>query len=129
MRLDDLVLPETEPEPLPLEARAAVAMVLGDDGHILFIQRTERDGDPWSGHMAFPGGRQHMDEPIRTTAERETWEEVALDLTKARYVGALPVQVSPVRVPTPGFGIFPFVYRVAEWPELARQEREVAAIH
>jgi hypothetical protein len=40
--------------------RSAVAMILqvhDDEPHILMIKRAEREGDPWSGHMAFPGGR------------------------------------------------------------------------
>ena len=39
---------------------AAVALVLTGDAHdpdFLFIERAHRTGDPWSGHMAFPGGR------------------------------------------------------------------------
>ena len=43
-------------------ARAAVALVLrpgaGGAGDVLLIERAEKDGDPWSGHMALPGGRQ-----------------------------------------------------------------------
>ncbi|MEZ5557393.1 MAG: hypothetical protein R3E86_02440, partial [Pseudomonadales bacterium] len=46
--------------------QAAVAVILrevpaaGDcQTEILFIQRAQKDGDPWSGHMAFPGG--HLD--------------------------------------------------------------------
>ena len=41
--------------------RSAVALILQvRDGqlHILMIKRAEREGDPWSGHMAFPGGRK-----------------------------------------------------------------------
>ena len=44
-----------------LMKRSAVAMVLQvreGELHILMIKRAEREGDPWSGHMAFPGGRQ-----------------------------------------------------------------------
>ena len=35
--------------------RSAVAMILqvrGGELHILMIKRAEREGDPWSGHMA-----------------------------------------------------------------------------
>ena len=58
------------------ETFAAVALVLsGDpaDPEFLFIERAERKGDPWSGHMAFPGGRvEAQDESTRHTAVRET---------------------------------------------------------
>ncbi|KAG5458036.1 MAG: hypothetical protein BJ554DRAFT_1822 [Olpidium bornovanus] len=48
---------------------------------ILFIKRATRAGDRWSGHVAFPGGKQEPSETARQTAERETREELGLDLT------------------------------------------------
>ena len=64
--------------------RAAVAMILRpteSDTEVLFIQRAVRSGDPWSGHMAFPGGRSHPDDSdLIHTAMRETSEEVGIDL-------------------------------------------------
>jgi 8-oxo-dGTP pyrophosphatase MutT (NUDIX family) len=64
--------------------RAAVAIVLRDSAagiELLTIRRSERPGDPWSGHMAFPGGRQHRsDTDLFVTAARETREEVGIDL-------------------------------------------------
>jgi 8-oxo-dGTP pyrophosphatase MutT (NUDIX family) len=70
-----------DPEP----KRAAVALVLrlGDDGtpELLFAKRAEYPGDPWSGHIAFPGGRREPgDRDAWDTAARETWEETGLDL-------------------------------------------------
>ena len=47
-----------------LQKRSAVAMILQvreGELHILMIKRAEREGDPWSGHMAFPGGRMDQD--------------------------------------------------------------------
>ena len=54
---------------------AAVALVLRgrtvDDAELLFIRRAERVGDPWSGHIAFPGGREEEgDETLADTADR-----------------------------------------------------------
>ncbi len=76
--------------------RAAVAMVLrpaGGDGpglDVLFIERAEFAGDPWSGHMAFPGGRvEESDEGPRHAAERETLEEVSVTLAGAELLGQL----------------------------------------
>src|SRR5262245_1701845 len=55
--------------------QAAVAAILRDKPHgteVLLIRRAARDGDPWSGHMAFPGGqREPEDRDLLTTAERE----------------------------------------------------------
>tara|TARA_B100000579_G_scaffold437655_1_gene468017 strand:- start:1128 stop:1769 length:642 start_codon:yes stop_codon:yes gene_type:complete len=72
---------------------AAVAAVVrnGQLGtEILFIERSTKEGDPWSGQMAFPGGRaSDEDEDSLATAIRETVEEVAVDLTGSRLVGRL----------------------------------------
>ncbi|KAI9502482.1 hypothetical protein BX070DRAFT_235531 [Coemansia spiralis] len=54
---------------------------------ILFIQRARYPGDPWSGHIGFPGGkREPADASDRATAERETMEELGLDLRASGYV-------------------------------------------
>lgn len=128
--MPDPVLPSVVPEPPDLRGRAAVALVFGPQDRLLFIQRAEREGDPWSGHMAFPGGRHQAEDPdVRRTAERETREEIGLDLVDARYLGALPVQMSPFRDPRRDFGVFPFVYRVDRWGPFVPEPSEVAAIH
>ena len=60
---------------------------------ILFIKRAEKQGDPWSGHMAFPGGHlETQDRDLKAAAMRETIEEIGLDLTDAEYLGALDQQ-------------------------------------
>jgi ADP-ribose pyrophosphatase YjhB (NUDIX family) len=74
--------------------RAAVVLLLraGTAGvEILLIKRAERDDDPWSGHVALPGGREEpTDRSLEETAIRETREEIGLDLTQAGEVlGAL----------------------------------------
>ncbi len=73
--------------------QAAVAVILrecDDDLHVLLIRRAEREGDPWSGDIAFPGGRiDATDAGPREAAERETLEEVAMRLDEATYLGRL----------------------------------------
>jgi len=80
----------------PTPRRAAVAAVLrrapGDAGpSLLFVKRAEYPGDPWSGHVALPGGRAEPgDATPWDTAARETWEETGLDLRRdARLLGTL----------------------------------------
>lgn len=72
---------------------AAVALILRDTAagpQLLFIERSRNPADPWSGQMAFPGGMVEAgDSDARGAAERETREEVAVDLTGAAYVGRL----------------------------------------
>ncbi len=50
---------------------------------ILFIKRSEREHDNFSGHMAFPGGiNEKIDKTGLDTSIRETYEEIGIDLKK-----------------------------------------------
>ncbi|MEE2803414.1 MAG: CoA pyrophosphatase [Pseudomonadota bacterium] len=77
------------------DARAAVAMIVDSaqsnhDPSVLFIERAHNPDDPWSGHMAFPGGRcEPLSEPVIDTARRETGEEIGLYLPEASVIGRL----------------------------------------
>ncbi len=77
----------------PAKRTAAVALVLREiDGDLeaLFIRRADHEDDPWSGHLAFPGGRiDPEDVGARAAAERESAEELSLDLSGARSLGRL----------------------------------------
>lgn len=91
--------------------RAAVAMVLRELPHdieILFIERASAALDPWSGHLAFPGGKVEPGEHARQAAERETLEEVGLDLGSELYLGRMSDIIGanlPVRVSCFAYGI------------------------
>jgi 8-oxo-dGTP pyrophosphatase MutT (NUDIX family) len=100
---------------------AAVALVLLD-GHpapgleILLIRRAERPGDPWSGQIAFPGGRYEPGDPdLLATAIRETREETGVDLTSAERLG--PLDDLYPRTPTlPPVVVRPFVFALGRRP-------------
>lgn len=106
----------------PASIRAAVALVLrAERGEVemLFVERATHRDDPWSGNLAFPGGKvEATDETAQMAAERETREELGLDLSNARLLGRLsdivgetrPVQVSC------------FVYRVVQPPSFILSE-------
>jgi 8-oxo-dGTP pyrophosphatase MutT (NUDIX family) len=82
------------PVALQDKTRAAVAMILrqGRNGlELLFIQRALYENDPWSGNLAFPGGKVQQGEEPRQAAERETAEEIGLDLSDGQYLGEMPV--------------------------------------
>jgi len=97
---------------------AAVALILretaGDDLELLFIKRAARADDPWSGQIAFPGGRHEtFDATLEATAVRETLEEVGLDLRRdGTIIGAL--DESRPRIPVlPPVIVRPFVATIA----------------
>lgn len=105
---------------------AAVALVLRDAPtglELLFIERAEREGDPWSGQMAFPGGGvERLDPSPRFAAERETLEEVGLTLGAAEELGRLDDLEGRHAGRTVPLVISAFVYRVSEPPPLVASD-------
>ena len=113
-------------------SRAAVALILrdGETGlELLFIRRAEHPLDPWSGQMAFPGGRAEPgDSDLVATAMRETWEEIGIDLARAaERVGALDEVRAMARLRPVELSIQPFVFRLvtATEPVLSGEVRSV----
>src|SRR5256714_4453421 len=105
----------------PLEAddeagvrRAAVALIFhaGEEGlpELLFIKRAEYPGDPWSGQIAFPGGREEAgDTSLAQTAVREAREETGIDLEReGMFIGTLD-DLRPRTVRLPAIIVRPFV--------------------
>ena len=94
--------------------RAAVAIVLrrtaDDVVELLLIKRSEREDDPWSGHVALPGGRYDpTDATLQDTAIRETLEETGIDLARDGLVLGMLDELRP-RTPTlPSIIVTPFV--------------------
>lgn len=99
------------------DAHAAVAAIFRaprdhDEAQVLLIRRSEREGDPWSGHMAFPGGkRDSSDASSFVTALRETQEEVGLDLARhARLVTRMPSVPALTRSKRGGMLVTPYIF-------------------
>ncbi|MGD2121792.1 MAG: CoA pyrophosphatase [Gemmatimonadota bacterium] len=123
---------ESTLDPIPAEAQgrvhAAVSLILreADELEVLLIKRAEAEGDPWSGQMALPGGRQDpSDTNLLETAIRETEEEVALDLDKdGVHLGRLEALIPATRR-LPPITIFPFVFGVPKDTEAEVSSREV----
>ena len=118
--IDRLSVVESPEDPVPSK-RAAVAITVrsGVSGpEILMIQRAVRQGDPWSGHMGFPGGRkEESDASDMACAKRETREEIGFDLD---IHGELVCQLSDVntgwRADRPEMLVAPFVFKVGSTP-------------
>ena len=117
-----------------LHRLAAIALVLRlgagpsdeADPELLMIKRAEAEGDPWSGHIACPGGRMEPgDHDLERTAVRETWEETGVDLARDGMVlGALD-DISPRSPTLPPIIVRPFVAVVKPELEIV-QSSEVA---
>lgn len=120
------------PTPAPRDEpyhEAAVALVLygGRAGvEALFIKRATREGDPWSGQIALPGGRRESEgETLVQTAMRETLEEVGVDLGVAGTLLGELDELRPRSPMLPPIIVRPMVFSVAVQPALVLSE-EVA---
>src|SRR5688572_22348065 len=116
-------------QPAPAGRHAAVAAILRDSPagvEVLLIRRAEHELDPWSGHMALPGGHGHADDDsLVATAVREVSEEVGLDLLEhAELLGRLPELVA---VPA-AFTIFPLVFALQGGHEPQANPAEVQEV-
>jgi 8-oxo-dGTP pyrophosphatase MutT (NUDIX family) len=92
-------------------AVAAIFRIASEESlELLMIERASYAGDPWSGHIAFPGGRREPhDATLLDVALRETREETGVDVLSAgRVLGALE-RVNPMSPSLPQLSIAPFV--------------------
>ena len=108
---------------------AAVAVILRPaeaSPEVLLIERAEAQRDPWSGHMALPGGRRDPeDRSLLDTAIRETREETAIELKACgKPLGRLEV-VEPESVQLPALAILPLVFAVPSTTSVRGSSSEV----
>ncbi|TNE91906.1 MAG: CoA pyrophosphatase [Deltaproteobacteria bacterium] len=112
----------------PVATRSAVAVILRDGprgDEVLLTRRAAREGDRWSGHVSFPGGRAHPeDRDAAATARRETLEEIGLELGDPAH--RLPSVLTLAHGSRRPMAVDPFVFRIDGDPEL-RLNHEVAA--
>lgn len=122
--------PASVVERTPGTREAAVTLLVRprDALEILLIRRAEIPGDPWSGHVAFPGGRRDLeDRDLFVTACREAEEEVGIPLQRVgTMIGALD-ELGPSSPRLPPIIIAPFVMAVPPDTEAHPDAREVQA--
>jgi len=107
--------------------RAAVLLAmrarLDGEPELLMIKRSDYEGDPWSGHIAFPGGRMEPEDgDLAATAVRETWEETGVDVSADGLVLGHLDELCPRSPHLPPLVIRPFV-------ALVRADVEIVPSH
>jgi 8-oxo-dGTP pyrophosphatase MutT (NUDIX family) len=81
------------------EAAVAILHTPAPDDSVLLMRRAEREGDSWSGHWSFPGGRRDAcDYDLLHTALRELEEECGIRLPRASAAAELPPRIAGRRV-------------------------------
>jgi 8-oxo-dGTP pyrophosphatase MutT (NUDIX family) len=112
-----------------LQASVALVLRAREPLELLLIKRATSERDPWSGHMALPGGRRDdSDADLLHTARRETLEETGVDLDRlGKPLGRLD-EVAPSSPRLPQLTISPFVFGVARDVEAHVASREVQQV-
>ena len=110
--------------------RAAVAVIVTAEPEpaMLFVKRREREDDPWSGHVAFPGGFAEPGEGLAVrTAIRETLEETGLALdANGQLLGTLD-DVYPRSILLPRVIVTPVAFSLPAREPVSPRE-EIAAV-
>lgn len=109
---------------------AAVALVIRprDDLELLLIRRAERESDPWSGHMALPGGRRDPTDPdLVATAFREADEETGIALARYGHLLGMLDELHPRNPRLPPVTVAPFVVGVPPDTTATPDRKEVSA--
>lgn len=103
---------------IPFTHKASVALILREHNQgceLLMLQRAIKAGDPWSGHMAFPGGKQdHKQEASIDTAIRETFEETSINLSNADCLGRLSDLTTRTHNNKGLMTISPWIFQISE---------------
>jgi 8-oxo-dGTP pyrophosphatase MutT (NUDIX family) len=111
----------------PRMRRAAVLLPLFEDhgeGHVLFTRRTDTV-EHHKGQISFPGGSEDASDPeARTTALRETEEELGIPPARVEILGAL----NDVYTVVSGFVITPFVGMIPYPIPLRVNPHEIAEV-
>ena len=96
-------------------AAVALGLIVNEQSsaELLLIKKSKRKNNPWSAHIAFPGGwYDKEDKNIKNTCIREVYEEIGLDLRQYKNI---PMD----RVKTHlGNWVYPFIFLMKKKPEI-----------
>lgn len=111
--------------PFKLSAVAILLFQQSNEWYTIVTQRQEYNGTH-SGQVSFPGGKyEDSDIDTLTTAKREAFEEIGIDMELFEPIGTL----SDVYIPVSQFLIKPYVFfSTQEYFDFNASEREVKAI-
>ena len=114
---------ETQATSIPSSSRqAGVALILkalDEELSVFFIQRALRESDPWSGHIAFPGGHhEQTDTDLLYTVIRETQEEVGITLSQVDCVCQLPFEKPYTSDQQTDLLVRPYVFVLTQEPDI-----------
>jgi 8-oxo-dGTP pyrophosphatase MutT (NUDIX family) len=130
LAVGDALAARLDPDPHPATApgdrlASVVALVIEQPTpSILFTERAA-DLSRHAGELSFPGGLQEPnDQGPAETAARETFEEIGLDPSAYRLLGAL----SPVHTFVSGILVTPFVGLIGSLPPLDVSDAEIARV-
>jgi len=117
--------------PIPDHARQAGVLALfypdlEKRWHLALIERVSHNpNDRHSGQISFPGGRfEEEDQTLLRTALRETEEEIGVDTSSVKVLGAL----TDLYIPVSNYQVHPFVGILSHTPTFSPQWDEVQSI-
>lgn len=126
--LDFKKLSRIRPIPTNEGQWAAVAIIIDDSRKsTLVIKRIARQDDPWSGDVAFPGGRySSVDGDLVGTAMRETLEETGIDLGSSNFMGVMEIYKPSNEL---SVRVLPVVFTAHEVGDVKISREELESFH
>ncbi len=116
------------PKPTGEGQWAAVAIIIDiSKNSVMVVKRIERDDDPWSGDIAFPGGKYvKQDGDLVETAKRETFEETGINLNHSNFKGVLQLYEPSNEM---SVHVLPSVFTMDSVGEVKLSKYELESVH
>jgi len=121
-------LSQVRPKPTSEGKWAAVSIIIDESKNsVLVVKRAEREDDPWSGDIAFPGGKYIAEDgDLINTAIRETKEETGIKLGDSDFRGVMEVHMPSN---SPSIKVLPVVFTVKKIDKIKINSDEVVSYY